>query len=295
MNALTGNRKANMLEMFENTNGKTRLRFEMPSRGLLGFGPEVSTMTKGSAVVNHTFLENRIHAGLLGADLDKGKLVSSERGKSTAFSLESIAERGVLFINPGDAVYPGMVIGENSRDNDMDVNPTKAKAKTNMRTQGKEERTSLPPPKIMSVEEVSERALRKTRILAMNPAKWLQRATSTTKLTLFLGAAYWLHGGGREDRVHPLEHKIEEERARPGCKRTSGANKKEAEESEQPKSKESCVKFYGLKTFFYFLSFCICVFTPSYACFCPWLYARKNSRRGEANNPMILPHSHSRH
>jgi len=153
MNALTGNRKATMVEMFEN-NGKTRMRFEMPSRGLLGFGPEVSTMTRGSAVVNHTFLENRTHAGLLGEELEKGKLVSSDTGKATAYALEAVASRGTLFVDVGDDCYAGMVVGENSRPGDMDINCTKGKAKTNVRSVNKDEKTSLPPPKRMSVEEL---------------------------------------------------------------------------------------------------------------------------------------------
>lgn len=153
---LTGNRKAILMEMTENSDGKTRLLFEAPSRGLLGFSSEIASVTKGTAVVNHCFIEDRPYAGALGLESSRSKIVSMSQGKATTFALGNLAERGTLFIEPGDMVYQGMVIGESSktRDIDMDANPVKGKALTNMRTKATDEKVSLPPPKKMNVEEL---------------------------------------------------------------------------------------------------------------------------------------------
>eukprot|EP00980_Cylindrotheca_fusiformis_P015143 scaffold4183_cov137-Cylindrotheca_fusiformis.AAC.6 len=155
VSALTGDRKGVLLDMFDDASGgKTRLRLEVPSRGLLGFHSEAATTTRGSAIVNHCFLEDRKHVGQLGDGLERGKLISSESGKASHYALASLAARGVLFIEPGHLVYPGMIIGENAKQGDLEVNPVRAKAATNMRTQNKDERVNLQPAKKMSVEEL---------------------------------------------------------------------------------------------------------------------------------------------
>lgn len=156
VSALTGNRKGVLMEMAENADGKSRLLFEAPSRGLLGFSSEIATATKGTAVVNHCFLEDRPYAGPLALESARSKIVSMVRGKATAFALGNLAQRGTLFIEPGDLVYEGMVIGESSksRDIDMDVNPVKAKETSNMRTHDKDEKITLPPAKKMTIEEL---------------------------------------------------------------------------------------------------------------------------------------------
>ena len=100
------------------------------------------------------FLEMRPHAGPLGDGLEKGKLVSSDTGKATLYSLNKVADRGVLFIDPGEEVYAGMVIGENSRAGDMDVNPVVGKAVTNIRTVLKDEKASLAATKNLGVEDL---------------------------------------------------------------------------------------------------------------------------------------------
>ena len=154
VSALTSDRKGTLLEMQESMDSKTRLTLEVPSRGLLGFHSEVATLTRGSAVVNHVFVEDRKYVGALGDGLEKGKLVSNDSGKATLYALSSLAARGVLFVEPGDEVYPGMIIGENAKQGDLEVNPVRAKAATNMRTQNKDEKVYLAPPKKMTIEEL---------------------------------------------------------------------------------------------------------------------------------------------
>lgn len=154
VSALTADRKGILLEMNESADAKTRLVLEVPSRGLLGFPSEAASATRGSAVVNHVYVEDRKHVGPLGDGLEKGKLISSESGKATTYALASLAARGVLFVGPGDVVYPGMIIGENAKQGDLEVNPVRAKASTNMRTQNKDEKVYLAPPKSMTVEEM---------------------------------------------------------------------------------------------------------------------------------------------
>jgi GTP-binding protein len=155
VSALTGDRKGVLLDMFDDASGgKTRLRLEVPSRGLLGFHSEAATTTRGSAIINHCFLEDRKHVGQLGNGLEKGKLISSESGKASHYALASLEARGVLFIEPGHLVFPGMIIGENAKQGDLEVNPVRAKATTNMRTQNKEERVNLQPPRKFSIEEL---------------------------------------------------------------------------------------------------------------------------------------------
>lgn len=156
VSSLTGDRKGVLMEMSENAaDGKARLIFEVPSRGLLGFTSEAATMTRGSAVVTHLFLEDRPHAGNLGFGLEKSKLVANSAGKATAHALGSLSARGTLFIAPGEEVYGGMVIGECSKPGvDVEVNAVRAKELSNMRTQSKDEKVYLAPPKQMTLEEM---------------------------------------------------------------------------------------------------------------------------------------------
>jgi GTP-binding protein len=153
MNSLTSSRKGILLSMSDSSDGKTRLVFEVPSRGLLGFQSEIATVTRGTAVVNHLFLENREYVGHIGG-VDKGKLVSSDTGKVALYALANIAKRGELFVKPGDEVYPGMVIGEHAKAGDLEVNAVRAKEASNIRTVNKDEKLYVPPPKLMSIEEL---------------------------------------------------------------------------------------------------------------------------------------------
>ncbi|MUU69618.1 translational GTPase TypA [Helicobacter pylori] len=150
-----GKRKAEMKAMSPMSDGYTRLEFEIPARGLIGYRSEFLTDTKGEGVMNHSFLEFRPFSGSV-ESRKNGALISMENGEATAFSLFNIQERGVLFINPQTKVYVGMVIGEHSRDNDLDVNPIKSKHLTNMRASGSDDAIKLTPPRTMVLERALE-------------------------------------------------------------------------------------------------------------------------------------------
>ncbi|OOC15893.1 GTP-binding protein TypA [Helicobacter pylori] len=150
-----GKRKAEMKAMNPMSDGYTRLEFEIPARGLIGYRSEFLTDTKGEGVMNHSFLEFRPFSGSV-ESRKNGALISMENGEATAFSLFNIQERGALFINPQTKVYVGMVIGEHSRDNDLDVNPIKSKHLTNMRASGSDDTIKLTPPRTMVLERALE-------------------------------------------------------------------------------------------------------------------------------------------
>ena len=150
-----GRRKAEMKAMNPMGNGYTRLEFEIPARGLIGYRSEFLTDTKGEGVMNHSFLEFRPFSGSV-ESRKNGALISMENGEATAFSLFNIQERGVLFITPQTKVYVGMVIGEHSRDNDLDVNPIKSKHLTNMRASGSDDAIKLVPPRDLTLERALE-------------------------------------------------------------------------------------------------------------------------------------------
>lgn len=150
-----GRRKAEMKAMNPMGEGYTRLEFEIPARGLIGYRSEFLTDTKGEGVMNHSFLEFRAFSGSV-ESRKNGALVSMENGEASAFALFNIQERGVLFINPQTKVYVGMVVGEHSRDNDLDINPIKTKHLTNMRASGSDDAIKLVPPRELTLERALE-------------------------------------------------------------------------------------------------------------------------------------------
>ncbi|MBD5165877.1 translational GTPase TypA [Helicobacter sp.] len=150
-----GRRKAELKAMNPMGEGYTRLEFEIPARGLIGYRSEFLTDTKGEGVMNNSFLEFRPFSGSV-ETRGNGALISMENGEATPFSLGNIQERGVLFIPPQTKVYVGMVIGEHSRENDLDVNPVKAKHLTNMRASGSDEAIKLVPPRDLNLERALE-------------------------------------------------------------------------------------------------------------------------------------------
>lgn len=150
-----GRKKAEMKNIHHYENGRMRLEFEVPSRGLLGFRSQFLTDTRGTGLANFTFLNYQPYKGDI-ATRTKGALVSMETGTSTGFALDNLQTRGILFIGPAENIYEGMIIGENSRDGDMDVNPCKQKKLTNMRASGTDDMIKLTPPKVMELEACME-------------------------------------------------------------------------------------------------------------------------------------------
>ncbi|MGV3708441.1 MAG: translational GTPase TypA [Gemmatimonas sp.] len=150
-----GPRKAEMIEMKNPGQGLVRLLYRVPARGLFGFRSEFLTDTRGTGLMHHRFLEYGAWAGPL-SGRSRGVLVSMESGTIIAFALFSLQERSTLFVKPGEAVYEGMLIGENSRPGDMDVNPTKEKKLTNMRSKSADEMITLEPPRAITLESALE-------------------------------------------------------------------------------------------------------------------------------------------
>ncbi len=150
-----GRKKAEMKNIHHYPNGRVRLEFEVPSRGLLGFRSQFMTDTRGTGLANVTFLGYQPYKGEIPTRV-KGSLVSMENGTSTGFALDNLQDRGVLFIKPGENLYEGMIIGENSREGDMSVNPCKEKKLTNMRASGTDEAIRLAPPRAMELETCME-------------------------------------------------------------------------------------------------------------------------------------------
>ena len=150
-----GPRKAEMIEMKNPGQGLVRLLYKVPARGLFGYRSEFLTDTRGTGILHHRFLEYGAWAGPL-SGRSRGVLVSMENGTIIAFALFSLQERSTLFVAPGDAVYEGMLVGENSRPGDMDVNPTKEKKLTNIRTKSTDENITLEPPRELTLESALE-------------------------------------------------------------------------------------------------------------------------------------------
>lgn len=150
-----GKRKAEMTSLVPMPDGTVRIEFEIPARGLIGFRNEFLTDTKGEGIMNHSYLEYRPYTGSV-ESRTQGALVSMDDGVAVAFSLFNLQARGVLFINPQDKVYSGMVIGECARPGDLDVNPLKGKQLTNMRTSGADEAIKLVPPRKITLESAME-------------------------------------------------------------------------------------------------------------------------------------------
>ena len=146
-------RKSEMVDMRSAGAGKTRLLFHAPSRGLIGYQSRFLTATRGTGVMNRIFHGYAAYKGDI-QGRHNGVLVSNDQGTAVAYALFNLQERGVMFIDPQEAVYQGMVIGENSRDNDLDVNVLKGKKLTNVRASGSDEATVLTPPRRMSLEEM---------------------------------------------------------------------------------------------------------------------------------------------
>jgi GTP-binding protein len=153
--AQVGSRKGTMMRMVNHGSGRVRLEFGMPTRGLIGFRSQFLTDTKGTGIMNHLFAGWEPWHGPIAARAT-GVLVADRTGVATAYAIYNLQERGEIFIGPGTQVYEGMVIGENARSNDLDVNVTKEKKQTNMRASTADEAIRLIPPRVLGLEQAIE-------------------------------------------------------------------------------------------------------------------------------------------
>jgi GTP-binding protein len=144
-----------MTKMVNHGTGRVGIEFRIPSRGLIGFRTEFLTDTKGQGIMNSLFDGWDFWQG----DIEHratGALVSDRPGKVTAYAIEGLQPRGVLFVSPTDEVYEGMIVGEHARGNDLDVNIVKEKKLTNMRASGSDDTVHLVPPRLMNLEQALE-------------------------------------------------------------------------------------------------------------------------------------------
>jgi GTP-binding protein len=188
--AQAGMRRGVLSKMVNHGSGRVRLEFRIPARGLIGFRSQFLTDTRGTGIMNHLFAGWEPWHGAI-ASRQAGVLVADRPGPTTAYAIFNLQERGEIFVEPGTAVYEGMIIGENARQSDMDVNVTKEKKQTNMRASTADEAIRLIPPRQLSLEqaiefinddelvEVTPRSIRlRKRILAgnMRPKKSVESA-----------------------------------------------------------------------------------------------------------------------
>ncbi len=149
-------RKGDMLDMAPTGTGQTILKFRVPARGLIGFTNKFISMTRGYGIINHTFEEyGPLIEDTLG-ERSSGAIVSMENGKTTTYGIMNIEDRGVMFIDPGTEIYEGMIVGEHNRDNDISVNITKEKQKTNVRSANKDQTNTIKAPRHLTLEESLE-------------------------------------------------------------------------------------------------------------------------------------------
>ena len=185
-----GRRAGRMKELSPAGPGRTRMEFVIPSRGLIGYRNEFLTDTRGTGILNHSFREYGPHAGIL-RGRQNGVLIVQDPGETNTYALFYLQERGIMVLGPGEKVYPGQIVGIHARDNDLIVNPSKAKKLTNIRTTAADEKLFLTPPRIMTLEaalefinddelvEVTPKAIRlRKRILDHNLRKRAEKVAS---------------------------------------------------------------------------------------------------------------------
>lgn len=168
-----GSRGANLLNMipYDTT---TRLQYDIPSRGLIGFMTNFLTLTKGYGIISHTFIDFRPRSYEVVGERNFGVLVATDSGQSTPYALEGIEERGTMFINPGIQVYEGMIVGENRYDIDLAVNVIKEKNLTNMRAASKDTTVVLKTPRYMSLESCLD-YINSDELVEITPSTWRMR------------------------------------------------------------------------------------------------------------------------
>ncbi|MGB3161100.1 translational GTPase TypA [Carnobacterium sp.] len=149
-------RKGEMQDMINNGNGQVKLTFLAPARGLIGYSTEFLSMTRGYGIMNHTFDQYLPRLKTKIGGRRNGALVSTETGKATTYGIMGVEDRGTIFIEPTTEIYEGMIVGENSRENDITVNITKAKQKTNVRSANKDQTNVIKAPRHLTLEESLE-------------------------------------------------------------------------------------------------------------------------------------------
>jgi GTP-binding protein len=147
-----GPRRAEVAEMHPDTSGRVRLTFRAPTRGLMGFRPVFLTITKGTGIMHRVFDSYGEYSGEIHSRRE-GAMISWETGTTTTYALHNAQERGILFVGPGEEVYGGQIVGQNSRNRDLDINVCKKKHLTNMRASTAEETLRLTPKRVMSLED----------------------------------------------------------------------------------------------------------------------------------------------
>ncbi|SLK04775.1 translational GTPase TypA [Novosphingobium mathurense] len=145
-------RKAELTDMRPSGAGKTRITFSAPSRGLIGYHGEFLSDTRGTGIMNRLFEKYDAHKGAIEGRLN-GVLISNGTGEAVGYALNSLEDRGVLFVKPQEKIYEGMIIGENAKPDDLEVNPMKSKQLTNFRSTGKDDAIRLTPPRVMTLEQ----------------------------------------------------------------------------------------------------------------------------------------------
>jgi GTP-binding protein len=165
-----GPRKGRMTKMTNHGTGRVRLEFRIPSRGLIGFRSEFLTDTRGTGILNHLFDGWEPWQGTI-AHRTSGALVADRPGKTTGYAIEHLQDRGEMFVKPGEKVYEGMIVGENARSNDLDVNIVKEKKLTNMRASTSEEGIQLLPPRLFSLEQALE-FIKEDELLEVTPGSF---------------------------------------------------------------------------------------------------------------------------
>jgi GTP-binding protein len=153
--AQVGTRRGTMTKMVNHGSGRVRLEFRIPARGLIGFRSQFLTETKGTGIMNHLFAGWEPWHGAIPARAT-GALVADRTGVATAYAIWNMQERGEIFVEPAEKVYEGMLVGENARNSDMDVNITKEKKQTNMRASSADEAVRLIPARKMGLEQAIE-------------------------------------------------------------------------------------------------------------------------------------------
>jgi GTP-binding protein len=162
-----GPRKGQMVKMVNHGTGRVRLEYRIPSRGLIGYRSEFLTDTRGTGLLNHLFDGYADWQGDI-PHRASGAMVADRTGKTTAYAIDHLQPRGILFLGPGEPVYEGQVVGENARDNDLDVNITKEKKLTNVRSSTSDEAVRLTPPHLMNLEQSIE-WIREDELLEITP------------------------------------------------------------------------------------------------------------------------------